>query len=300
MSRINGMRGIVRKKYGNEHLLKKSRRVSKPASSKRVKKSIKKIKQSSTKIDKARAEIYSMQRSSAQRQKNLLAKAERLGLQESLSKELFETPVFYDVRTIDTIGKANRIKKEIEAQRKEWTIATRRVERDIKKIDGIKQDARRLLESRNKIIDKYLENASGEERANIRGTAMRYTEKELVAGIRNNPIRYYHKEDYYKYRSPFESDGRDYNPLYESAQFRKRVTSHYTDKGFFDDELWGDYAKEIYDLFMSMTDDEIAVFRRLNTYESATNLLPSTIEELVSHGKEIMGVIQRVKYASRG
>lgn len=294
------MRGIVRKKYGNEHLLKKSRRVSKPASSKRVKKSIKKIKQSSSKIDKARAEIYSMQRASAQRQKNLLEKAERLGLQGSLSKELFETPIFYDVRTIDTIGKANRIKKEIEAQRKEWTYANRRVERDLKKIDGIKQDARRLLESRNRIIDKYLENASGEERANIRGTAMHYTEKELVAGIRNNPIRYYHKEDYYKYRSPFENDGRAYNPLYESATFRKRVTGHYTDKGFFDDELWGDYAKEIYDLFMSMTDDEIAVFRRLNTYESATNLLPSTIEELVQHGKEIMGVIQRVKYASRG
>jgi hypothetical protein len=301
MSRINGMRGIVRKKYGNEKLLKKSRRVSKPASSKRVKKSIKKIKQSTSMIDKARAEIYSMQRSSAQRQKNLLAKAERLGLQETLSKELFDTPVFYDVRTIDTIGKSSRIKNEIQQQRKEWTIATRRIEADIKRVENYRKSATPFIKERNRIINNFIDEADGAMRSNIKSDVLRYTEDELVSGLTGNPTRYYHKGDYYKQRKELRKI--TFDPYFKTKKYRKDVDGNLF-RGMSELREKMDFAtmetiRPLIEDFLSMSIDENEAFYRMNVYESATTLLSSNIYIIASHAKEIRGVIQRVKNASR-
>lgn len=302
------MSGIMRKKYsmGKETQPKKSRRVKVKVGKRRVRKTIKQMQGSSYGIDKARMEVYQMQKRLQRRESSIKNRRLTQGLQSSLINEMYTQSTNYDVRSITSQSQANRIKKEIEKINRSYDLLNRKIGNDLRRLNNFMKKDKEALENRNRIIQNYMEEASKEVKNATRGDVMSYSMTEDVAGITGNPKRYFYKKDYEKERVELRRIA--YDPHYKTSIYKKNVNANgvmvlenakrLERAGLISqDDL--NKMQKVFLLFKSLSNDEVQAFSRVNTYDTATLIMSSDPKIIRSNYDNFINIMERIKKANR-
>ena len=267
----------------------------------RLKSSLKDIFASKSELNKLRTEVYKKQKNLAKQRLSNMQRAREEGLHEELIKEMFPETSFYDIKTMSNKKQMKNALKEIEQEKNEIQMNWRKIKYDIKTVEKFTSKTEEKIAKRNTIIKNVLDDMSESERFSSNPNAMEYTKKEELAGLTGNPRRYLKKEYYLQERRKLRKI--EYNPYYKTQIYRENALSNlnYAIENAKKDGLSQDDITKITEIktkFSLLTDEEIDVFSRLNTYQLADLIMSSSPVVIRSNYKLFVNLFNRIEKAS--
>lgn len=267
----------------------------------RLKSSLQDIFTSEKEMNKLRTKLYRVQTNAQRQWQYNVNKAREAGIQENLINELYPRPKFYDIKTISKKSQVDKALNDLKATKYTIKTTSNKLKTDIKIVEGFKKDRKEAFETRNKIIEKVLDDMSTNERLASNPKPLEYDLNVETAKLTGNPKRYYYKKDYIKERRKLHRI--NYNPLYKTVIYKDNAMDNLeyaiinaAAEGY--EESYIRKIEEVRDLFGSMTHEEVDVFAKLNSYDLATLIQSSDPRVIIDNYKKFKSTILRVKKAS--